>query len=567
MVNKSTSMKKSLIDLSSLVIWFLVIILINTVSGYFFARFDLTQEKRYTLSEATTDQLENLEDVVFIRVYLEGNLPTEFRELHDATKELLDEFRAYGGMNIEYEFINPSISPDEKVRVEVYKELTRQGLQYTNIRMQAGDKTSEQIVFPGAIISFHGREVPIQILKSVAGATEQEMIAASIQQLEYEFVSAIRRVNQATKKSVAFIGGHGELSELETADAKRALEEFYEVERVTLDQKVNALDGFDAIIIARPDSAYSEQDKFIIDQFIMNGGKSLWMIDPVFARMDSLRTSNLTMGLKLEHNLDDQLFKYGVRLNADLVMDIQCINKPIVTGYIGNQPRQEMFPWYYEPLLSGNQEHPISANIERVKTEFVSTMEAIEVDSVSSTPLLLTSDQCRTVKVPTRISFNILRDPPKYEMFTDGPLPTALLLEGKFPSVFTNRLPKRLLADEGLKFKERSVDTKMIVVSDGDIIRNPVSLSDQKFYALGFDKYTQTLYGNRAFVLNSMNYLCDDSGLLNVRSKEFKIRLLNQAKIESERYYWQVLNTAAPLVIVLLMGIGFYYWRKRRFVF
>ncbi|HAW19049.1 MAG TPA: gliding motility-associated ABC transporter substrate-binding protein GldG [Flavobacteriales bacterium] len=567
MVNKSTSMKKSLIDLSSLVIWFLVIILINTVSGYFFARFDLTQEKRYTLSEATTDQLENLEDVVFIRVYLEGNLPTEFRELHDATKELLDEFRAYGGMNIEYEFINPSISPDEKERVEVYKELTRQGLQYTNIRMQAGDKTSEQIVFPGAIISFHGREVPIQILKSVAGATEQEMIAASIQQLEYEFVSAIRRVNQATKKSVAFIGGHGELSELETADAKRALEEFYEVERVTLDQKVNALDGFDAIIIARPDSAYSEQDKFIIDQFIMNGGKSLWMIDPVFARMDSLRTSNLTMGLKLEHNLDDQLFKYGVRLNADLVMDIQCINKPIVTGYIGNQPRQEMFPWYYEPLLSGNQEHPISANIERVKTEFVSTMEAIEVDSVSSTPLLLTSDQCRTVKVPTRISFNILRDPPKYEMFTDGPLPTALLLEGKFPSVFTNRLPKRLLADEGLKFKERSVDTKMIVVSDGDIIRNPVSLSDQKFYALGFDKYTQTLYGNRAFVLNSMNYLCDDSGLLNVRSKEFKIRLLNQAKIESERYYWQVLNTAAPLVIVLLMGIGFYYWRKRRFVF
>jgi len=567
MVNKSTSMKKSLIDLSSLVIWFLVIILINTVSGYFFARFDLTQEKRYTLSEATTDQLENLEDVVFIRVYLEGNLPTEFRELHDATKELLDEFRAYGGMNIEYEFINPSISPDEKERVEVYKELTRQGLQYTNIRMQAGDKTSEQIVFPGAIISFHGREVPIQILKSVAGATEQEMIAASIQQLEYEFVSAIRRVNQATKKGVAFIGGHGELSELETADAKRALEEFYEVERVTLDQKVNALDGFDAIIIARPDSAYSEQDKFIIDQFIMNGGKSLWMIDPVFARMDSLRTSNLTMGLKLEHNLDDQLFKYGVRLNADLVMDIQCINKPIVTGYIGNQPRQEMFPWYYEPLLSGNQEHPISANIERVKTEFVSTMEAIEVDSVSSTPLLLTSDQCRTVKVPTRISFNILRDPPKYEMFTDGPLPTALLLEGKFPSVFTNRLPKRLLADEGLKFKERSVDTKMIVVSDGDIIRNPVSLSDQKFYALGFDKYTQTLYGNRAFVLNSMNYLCDDSGLLNVRSKEFKIRLLNQAKIESERYYWQVLNTAAPLVIVLLMGIGFYYWRKRRFVF
>ena len=541
-------------------------LLLNFTGSFIFDRFDLTEEKRYTLSEATTDQLQNLDEILFVRVYLEGNLPTEFRELRDATKEMLDEFRAYSGENIHYEFINPSASPDEKERVEVYKELTRQGLQYTNIRMQAGDKTSEQIIFPGAILSFRGRETAIQLLKSVAGATENEMIAASIQQLEYEFMSAIRKVAQEEKQVVAFIEGHGELGKLETADAERALAEFYTIKRISLDQKVDALADVDAAIIARPDSAFSEQDKFIIDQFIMKGGKVLWLIDPVFARMDSLRASNLTMGLVLNHNLDDQLFKYGVRLNNDLILDIQCINKPIVTGYIGNQPRQELFPWYYEPLLSANQEHAISKNLDRIKTEFVSTMEPIEVNGVKATTLLSSSDQCRLVSAPTRISFNILRDPPKYEMFSNGPFPTAILLEGTFPSVFTNRLPQRLLKDEGLGFKETSVPTKMIVVSDGDIIQNPVNKIEEKFYALGFDKYTQTMYGNRAFILNAVNYLCDDSGLLNVRSKEFKIRLLDQPKVNKHRYYWQVLNNALPILLVFLFGIGFFYWRKKRYV-
>jgi ABC-2 type transport system permease protein len=557
---------KKWMDLTSLAIWLGIIILVNFTGSFIFDRFDLTEEKRYTLSEATTDQLQNLDEILFVRVYLEGNLPTEFRELRDATKEMLDEFRAYSGENIHYEFINPSASPDEKERVEVYKELTRQGLQYTNIRMQAGDKTSEQIIFPGAILSFRGRETAIQLLKSVAGATENEMIAASIQQLEYEFMSAIRKVAQEEKQVVAFIEGHGELGKLETADAERALAEFYTIKRISLDQKVDALADVDAAIIARPDSAFSEQDKFIIDQFIMKGGKVLWLIDPVFARMDSLRASNLTMGLVLNHNLDDQLFKYGVRLNNDLILDIQCINKPIVTGYIGNQPRQELFPWYYEPLLSANQEHAISKNLDRIKTEFVSTMEPIEVNGVKATTLLSSSDQCRLVSAPTRISFNILRDPPKYEMFSNGPFPTAILLEGTFPSVFTNRLPQRLLKDEGLGFKETSVPTKMIVVSDGDIIQNPVNKIEEKFYALGFDKYTQTMYGNRAFILNAVNYLCDDSGLLNVRSKEFKIRLLDQTKVDKDRYYWQVLNNALPILLVFLFGIGFFYWRKKRYV-
>lgn len=566
-LNASTGRLKSRkwVDMASLVVWLLVIVLANVLGGFVFHRFDLTEENRYTLSETTKSELESLKDVVFVRVYLEGDLPAEFRELRDATQEMLDDFRAYGGDNVQYEFINPSAGATEEERVEVYKELTRQGLQYTSVRVKTGEKMSEQIIFPGAIVSFNGRETPIQLLKSVAGATEQEMIATSIQQLEYEFMSAMNRVTSTNKNIIAFIEGYGSLDALETADAEQALSEFYDVERIEINAQLDALNGVDAIIIARPDSAFSERDKVIIDQFIMRGGKVLWMIDPVFARMDSLKTSNITMATVLDHNLSDQLFKYGARLNNDLIMDLECITKPIVTGYIGNQPRQEMFPWFYEPLLRNNPEHPISNNLDRVKTEFVSSMEAIALDGIVQTPLLQSSEKAKSVLAPTRVSFNILREPPKYEQFSNGPYTTAMLLEGTFPSVFTNRLPAVLLNDTGFNFRSSSLPTKMIVVSDGDIIRNPVSRIDNKFYALGFDKYTQKIYGNRDFLLNAMNYLLEDGELLSIRTKEFKIRLLDQEKIDRERYRWQVINVAAPLMFILFFAMGFLFWRRRKY--
>lgn len=548
-----------------LLIGLAAIVLLNFLGSFVFERFDLTAEKRFTLSETTTEQLENLEDVVFIRVYLEGNLPTEFRELRDATKEMLDEFRAYASGKVEYEFIDPSASPDEKERVAVYQELTRQGLQYTNIRTSTGDKMSEQIIFPGAIITYQGRETALQLLKSQVGATEQEMIAMSIQQLEYELMSALRKVATSASLNVAFIQGHGELDELETADAEKALSEFYNVQRIEISEQLNALDGIDAIIIARPDSAFSEKDKFVIDQFIMRGGKVLWMIDPVFARMDSLQNASTTMALVLNHNLDDQLFKYGVRLNSDLVMDLEALPIPIVTGSIGNQPRQEMFPWYYSPLLSGNNDSPVSRNIDRLKTEFVSTIEPVEVEGVTHSVLLQSSDHSRLVKAPTRISFNIFREPPRYEMFNAGPYTTGLLLEGEFPSVFTNRLPKKIVENEEIQFREQSAPTRMIVVGDGDIIKNLVNRNEGKYFALGYYKYTNKQYGNREFILNAMNYLCDDSGLLNVRSKEFQIRLLDQSKIDKERYSWQALNTALPVAVVFLFGMVVFWWRRKRY--
>lgn len=541
------------------------LIMLNVLGSLVFKRLDLTSEKRYSLSNSSVDILENLPDAVLVRVYLEGNLPAEFREFRNSIQETLDEMRAYSGGKIEYEFINPSSAATEEEKIAVYQELTKAGLEYTNIRLQSEDKVSEQIIFPGAIMAYGGVEVPIQLLKNQIGVSQQDMIANSIQQLEYEFISSIQKLMQSESRVVAFIEGHGELDAMETADIEISLKELYTVERITLNEKLSSLDGVDAIIIARPDSAYTEKDKYVIDQFVMRGGKVLWMIDPVFARMDSLRNSQLTMGLVLEHNLTDQLFKYGVRLNNDLILDLECVSIPIVTGQIGDQPRQEMFPWYYSPLLSGNPDHPISINLDRVKTEFTSTIEVLDVDGIESTTLLNTSDQSRLVNAPTRVSFNILREAPRYEMFNTGPHSTAVLLEGKFESVFKNRLPKRLVENEKIDFRELSDSTQMIVVSDGDIIRNPVRRSENRYFTLGYDRYTNKTYGNKAFVMNAVNYLMDDSGLLNVRSKEFKIRLLDQAKIDEERFFWQVFNTALPIVIVILFGFGRTWMRKRKY--
>ncbi|GAB4380456.1 MAG: gliding motility-associated ABC transporter substrate-binding protein GldG [Salibacteraceae bacterium] len=544
------------------------VVLLNVLGAYVFGRFDLTEEKRYTLSETTRNMLEELDDVVFVRVYLEGDLPAEFRELRDAVKETLDEFRAYAGDNLQYEFINPGASPVESERMQVYAELSKQGLQYTTVRIQSGDKHAEQIIFPGAIVAFRERETPVQLLKNQMGVSEQELIAISIQQLEYELLSAIKKVSETEKKSIAFIDGYGSLEPIEVADVEQALSEFYDVEHIKINSRLDALKLTDAIIIARPDSAFSEKDKFIIDQFIMRGGKVLWMIDAVFARMDSLQKSNITMGLVLDHNLDDQLFKYGVRLNPNLIMDLEALPIPIVTGYIGNRPRQEMFTWYYSPLLQPIDTNPITKNLDRIKTEFVSSIDPIEVEGVKFTPLLVSSDKSRTVNAPTRISFNILREPPRYELFNQGPFVAAALLEGSFQSVFTNRLPQKLISDEGINFKEKSlIPTRMIVVADGDIIRNPVRRSENRYFSLGYDKWTNRVYGNKEFILNCINYLFDDAGLINVRNKEFKIRLLDQTRIATERYYWQILNTVLPIVIVIGVGLALNAVRRKKYVY
>lgn len=542
-----------------------IVFLINYIGSFFFFRFDLTSEKRYSISDASRQMLKTLDDVVFVRVYLEGELPAGFARLRDATKEMLDEFRAYSSANIEYEFIDPSESPDEKTRVEIYRQLTKQGLQYTNLEYKEGDKVSEKIIFPGAIVSYKGKETPVQLLKSQTGAGSEAMLNNSVQQLEYELAGSIRKLSNPATQKIAFIEGHGELGELEVADITKSLKENYSVERIKIDGRLSSLEDFKAIIIAQPDSIFTEKDKFIIDQFLMKGGKMLLLVDGASVSMDSLQSSPTTLAVPLSVNLEDMLFRYGARVNTDLIMDLRSLPIPIVTGYIGTQPKQELFPWYYFPLIVPEIKHPVVNNLDALKTEFVSSIDTVGRPSIGKTFLLTTSKYSKITSTPSRVSLNVLRDKPDERQFSRGPQPVAVLLEGNFESVFTNRIPPQIEQSREIDFKESGVPTKMIVVSDGDMIRNEVNKTKDKILPLGYDKYTQREYANRDFIMNCVNYLLDESGLIIVRAKEFKLRLLDRQRIEKERLWWQTINTAFPVALIIIFGVIQNFIRRRKY--
>ena len=561
--NNRSNYKKR--DLIKLLYGIIIIALLNMIGSFAFQRFDLTSEKRFTLSKATKDLVKSLDDIVYVKVYLEGDFPASYKRLRNATKEMLDEFRVISKENIQYEFINPSADPDEKRRREIYEQLTKQGLQYTNLQVKESGGKSEKIIFPGAIITYKGKETPLQLLKSQMGAHPEEMINNSIQQLEYEITNSIRKLTIDNKPQIAFIEGHGELDETEVKDITLSLKEYYDVKRIRINEKLRALRDFKAVIIAKPDSAFSDKDKFIIDQFIMSGGKVLWLIDASDASMDSLVNSNLTMAVTRDIRLDDQLFKYGVRINYNLVQDLQSVPIPIVIGYIGNQPQQKLFPWLYFPLLVSTSTHPIVNNLNAVKAEFISTIDTVGSSNIKKTVLLYTSKYTKLVNAPVRISLNLLRDEPQPEQFNKPYQPVAILLEGEFESVFLNRMVPRIEESKEIGFKGISPTTKMIVVADGDIIKNDIQQSTGKFYPLGYDRFTGEIYGNKNFILNAVNYLCDDSGLITVRSRELKLRLLDNTKLAEERFKWQFINTTLPILLVLLFGVVHYFIRKRKY--
>jgi len=552
-------------DLLLLAFWLIIIALLNYIGASFFQRFDLTSEKRYSLSGATKELIRDLEDPIFVRVYLDGDLPAGFKRLRDATKEMLDEFRAYSAENIQYEFINPSESSDEKTRLQVYEKLSKDGLQYTNLEYRQGDKTSEMIIFPGAIFSYRDEEVPLQILKSQMGAHPEVMLNNSIQQLEYEIASSILKLTRVKREKIAFVQGHGELKDLEIADIITSLSQFYTVKEVRIDGQLKSLVDYDAIVIADPDSLFPEKDKFIIDQFIMNGGKALWLVEGVHITMDSLSTSATTMALPRPLNLEDMLFTYGVRVNNDLVMDLQALPIPIVTGYIGDQPQQKFYPWHYFPLLMPKNNHPIVKNLDPIKTAFAGSIDIVDAPGITNSILLTSSEYTKIVKAPTRVSLNMLREQADEKQFSKPPQTVAVLLEGEFPSVFEGRIPIEISENKDIGFKGKSKPNKMIIISDGDIIRNEVRSSTGEYMPLGYDRYTNRQYGNKNFIMNAVNYLCDDSGLIESRSKDLKLRLLNTQKINKERLKWQTINTALPVLLILIGGILQYIIRKERY--
>lgn len=564
----------------SFIIALIIIVIVNVISSRVYTRFDLTAEKRYTLSPATKDLLKNLDDIVYFKVYLEGEFPAGFKRLKRATKELLDEFRAYN-KNIQYEFINPSESEDVEERNATYQLLMEQGLNPTNLQVKTKTGMDQQVIFPGAIATYRNRELPIELLNAQMNVPPEAVLNNSIQNLEFKFANVINKLSKKVKPKVAFIEGHGELSLDETYDITLALQEDYNVERFRLDENINALVNrnlidsatsayqiqpkYEAIIIAKPDSAFSSKDKFIIDQYIMYGGKVMWLIDPVLTSMDSIQTAESTVAIENAMELKDQLFTYGIKLSANLVMDLNALPIPIRTGQMGNQPQIDFFPWYYFPVVTPISDHPIVRNLNAIKTQFVSSLDTARVRNVKKTVLLQSSPYSRTIGVPAMISLSLIRQTTDERLYQEPPQPIAILLEGVFESHYKNRVPPSLMEAKEIGFKDFSNHTSMIVVSDGDIIKNQFHIPNGYPLPLGYDQFTRETFGNKEFILNALNYLTDGPGLISIRSRELKLRLLDKTKINNQRLVWQIINVTTPILIVLLTGVLLIWLRKRKY--
>tara|TARA_B110001454_G_scaffold7373_1_gene7044 strand:- start:1460 stop:3202 length:1743 start_codon:yes stop_codon:yes gene_type:complete len=563
------------------------IILLNAIGSFLHFRIDLTSEKKYTLSDETKKVLTGLDDLIYIKIYLDGDFPSGFKRLQKQSKETLENFKNIAGKRLDFEFINPSERNSEKQRNSIYKQLIEQGLQPTDLQVKEQAGMSSSIIFPGAIIYYKEKHLALQLLNNELGVHPEVALNNSIETLEYKFVSAISKLTKNRKEKIAFLNGHDELKEREVIDISYSvlsdhysLSEYYDIEHfditefeldsitkeIRLARQLQKLKTFKALIIAKPKTTFNNLDKLLIDQYIMAGGNILWLIDGVNANMDSLQQSDgYFMAQKNQLNLDDMLFIYGVRINADLMQDKRATEIPIITGYSGNMPQQSFFSWFYYPLLFSDSDHPISKGLDAIKCEFVSSMDTIK-NKINKTILLHSSANTMLVPSPHRVSLGILKNPPKEDYFNNPNIPIAVLLEGEFESVFKNRItPKK----KDFDFKENSKNTKMIIVSDGDIIRNTYSEKTGNVYPLGYDKFGKFVYpGNKTFIMNAVHYLCDNNQdllLSPLKTKELQLRLLDKEKVQKYKFYIQLLNLLLPILIIIILGIFYSYSKKKKY--
>lgn len=544
-----------------------IILLICFISSFVYHRFDLTSEKRYTLSPESKEVLKNLDDVVFIKIYLDGDMPIGFKKLQNSIKDLLDEFRVVSKDNLQYEFINPSEKTDKDAREKVYEDLYNKGLQPTNVQVKdKNGANTQQILFPGAIVNYKSLQMPINFLKNNQSLTAEENLNNSLQGLEYELINCIKSLSAKKIQKVAFLEGHGELDQYQVADITRELANYYQVDRGSINA-LNCLDSYRAVIVANPQKAFSEYEKFVLDQYLMKGGKLLWLVNPVHVSMDSLSLGS-SLAFVNSLNLDDQLFRYGVRINPNLIQDMQCNTIPVNTALVGEQPKWTPSPWLYFPILSPPDNNPISRNLNMLKSEFPSTIDTVGDDpAVRKTCLLMSSPYSKTISAPCLVRLSEITDKHNPYEFNKPNLTIGVLLEGKFQSAFKNRPLNNILHNQSVAVKPVSVPTRMIVISDGSMIRNDVRMSAQGplISPLGYDKYTRQTFGNKEFILNAVNYLTDESGLMKLRSREIKLRLLDRQAILQERLKWQLINTLAPVLLVMVFGVFSFWWRRRKY--
>ena len=543
------------------------VILLASASSLVRLRLDLTEDNRYTLSKPTRKVLSGVKNDIYIQVYLDGDIPIPLKRLKRSVGDMLDEFRIASGRKIDFEYINPSEGKDSKLREAQYQALENKGLLPIDVRASdaEGGSTVKRI-FPGMIVNYNGIEVPVNFLNNSTPSYEQNILN-SLEGLEYEMIQTISTLSSDSIYKVAFLEGHGEISEIETADITLSLARFFTIDRGTIGRIPGVLDKYAAVVIAGPEREFNESDKLILDQYIMNGGKVMWLFDEVSVNRDSL-VNGSTVGLYRPLNIEDQLFRYGARVNPEIIQDISCMRIPLKVAIGNAQPQFISLPWVYYPLLTPASDNPITRNLNKVKGEFVNVIDTVGLDPAIKKRILLTSSKfSRTLSPPLMISLREAELTPKEKDFNKSNLPVAVLLEGIFPSAFMNRMTDNLIDDKNFKIKTESRKTKLIVIADADIIRNEVSKAglNETPLQLGQNKYTGEIYGNKDFLINCLNYLVDDNGLMELRSRELKLRLLNVAKIKSGKLLWQLINVAGPILIVILGGLVYNMLRRKAY--
>jgi ABC-2 type transport system permease protein len=519
------------------------------------------------LGKASIELAQKVSQPMFIKVYLEGEFPAGFKRLSKSTKEMLDEFSSHSRGNIQYEFTDPFANADAKKTEDIIVELGNKGLQPTNVQIKKEDEFAQKIIVPGALVYYRGLEFPINLLKNQFGQDPELVINSSIELLEYEIANTLRKATQVKTKKIAIIEDHGELGRWEMAEAQSMLSQYYEVERLPLSIQVpQRLNDFAGIIIAKPTRDFSEFDKFKIDQYIMNGGKVLWLVESQSADMDSLRKENIFISGTYPTHLDDLLFKFGVRVNANIIQDLQCNAIPILSGLKDGVPQQKLLPWPFYPVVPGSGNHPVVKGIEPVWFQFASSIDTLNNPNIKKTVLFQSSPYSRVLSAPVRVDLNTSRLDLQPEMFRrkgEGNFIMGVLLEGQFISSFQYRYDASRTPD--LPFKDHIDNNKMIVISDGDVIRNQFKKSTGEVFPLGYDRYTQETFGNKKLIQNCIDFLCDDSGIIEIRSKEIKLRMLDKGKVKKNRNFWVMINIGLPILLILIFGFINKIIRKRKY--
>ncbi len=579
MMNNSKKYKKS--ALLGLALSLIILIATNIIFSFLYVRIDLTQDKRNSLSDKTIELLENLEEKIYIKVYLKGdNQPADYNLFAKKTEDILQEFRRYSN-KVFFEFIDPVKGKSQDETKAIFSEFYKKGLVPIPISQEDAAGFSTHYVIPGAIITYKVKEAPATLV--VSDPNGEDWLNYSVQELEYNLISTIRQLVSPKVRSIAFTDGHGELNFWNTSWMMFQLQRFYSVTRVNLDGKINALrnftvedtvnktikdlgNKFDVLVVAQPTTPFSDMDKYIIDQHVMRGGRILWLVDATNASIDSLQNSNEMFAMERPLNLNTLFFKYGVRFNANLLQDLNCSPLPISEGNVGGQPQYKFWAFPYFVNVVNFSNHPIVRKLKNIKSSFAGTVDFVGGEGeLQKTILMTSSERTKMVPTPSIVSLGVIKGKPNMEEFAFKYLPMAVLVEGKFKSAFEGILPVEFDTIKELGFVKKSPETRQIFIADGDIIRNYVDPKTNQPFPAGYDFYTKKLYDNTELLLNCINYLCADDDLLQIRSKNFKIGTLNPQKVRENSNIYAIINISVPLILITVMGVVLIIVRKRNF--